>query len=93
MHRFLIPALAIAISIGATALLANGHAKAPNQGGMNSNADGAYRDGIFVGHLAAQRGQASHPLVGRWSNERDRASFAAGYQRGYGQGAAERAGE
>ena len=84
MNRFLVGALAISVSIGTTVVLANGnHARAANQGEMNSDADGAYRDGIFVGRLAAERGQASRPLVGRWSSERDRASFAAGYRRGY----------
>jgi hypothetical protein len=94
MNRFLVAALAVAVSIGTTAVLANGnHARAANQGEMNSDADGAYRDGIFVGRLAAERGQASRPPVGRRSSERDRVSFAAGYRRGYGRGGAERVGE
>jgi hypothetical protein len=45
--------------------------------------DGAFRDGLYIGKLAAGRGRPQHPLTGRWSTEKDRASFAAGYRRGY----------
>jgi len=47
--------------------------------------DGAFRDGYFIGRLTAERGLAPHPPVGRWSAAKDRASFAAGYRRGYGE--------
>jgi hypothetical protein len=45
--------------------------------------DGAYRDGLFQGKIAAERGDAPHIAVGRWSTVAERASFTAGYQRGY----------
>jgi hypothetical protein len=45
--------------------------------------DGAYRDGLFLGKFAADRGDAPHFAVGRWSTVAERASFTAGYQRGY----------
>jgi len=47
--------------------------------------DGAFRDGYFVGKLTAERGLVPHPPIGRWSNAKDRASFVAGYRRGYGE--------
>jgi hypothetical protein len=50
---------------------------------INQNADGAFRDGLFVGRLAAKRGDAPHVLSGRWSTEADRVSFTEGYVRGY----------
>jgi len=45
--------------------------------------DGAFRDGLYLGRLSAERGRAQQPPSGRWSTEKDRASFAAGYRRGY----------
>jgi len=46
-------------------------------------ADAAFRDGLYLGRLAAQDGRPERPMTGRWSSQRDRASFAAGFQRGY----------
>jgi len=45
--------------------------------------NGAYRDGLFLGRLAARRGDPGHTSVGRWAREADRPAFAAGYQQGY----------
>jgi hypothetical protein len=45
--------------------------------------DGAFRDGMYLGRLAAERGVAPHILTGRWATEADRAAFRAGYERGY----------
>ncbi|HEX6823491.1 MAG TPA: hypothetical protein VF123_15645 [Candidatus Sulfotelmatobacter sp.] len=44
--------------------------------------DAAYRDGLFLGKL--NRKERSHMLapVGRWSTEKDRASFVQGYRQG-----------
>ena len=40
----------------------------------------AYRDGLYVGKLAAQRGEQRLAPVGRWSAHDDRDAFLAGYQ-------------
>jgi len=53
--------------------------------------DGAFRDGIFLGGLAARRGNEPHIAVGRWATDRDRMSFAAGYRQGYSEFLATRA--
>jgi hypothetical protein len=45
--------------------------------------DAAYRDGIYLGKLARTAKSPMHPPIGRWSTEKDRASFAAGYRQGY----------
>ena len=45
--------------------------------------DAAFRDGLFQGRLAVQRGAAKNPATGRWNAEADRTSFAAGYQQGF----------
>ena len=43
----------------------------------------AFRDGMFHGHLQAQRGENPHLDAGRWSRDSDRQLFVAGYQDGY----------
>jgi hypothetical protein len=45
--------------------------------------DGAYRDGVFQGKLAAARGANPIPNLARWGSEKDRASFVTGYHEGY----------
>jgi hypothetical protein len=68
----------------ATALL---HGHHPNGGTVNAdisrNTDGAFRDGLFLGKRAAESGAAPNAPIGRWATKADRASFTAGYLRGY----------
>jgi hypothetical protein len=45
--------------------------------------DGAFRDGLYLGRLDADRGAQLHVARGRWATAEDRVSFIAGYQRGY----------
>ena len=80
-------ALAIAVCLGATAMLANSpHAIDPNAGlEARLAADGAFRDGLYLGKLAAESGQPLQPAIGRWSTSQDRATFTAGYRRGYSE--------
>jgi hypothetical protein len=40
----------------------------------------AYRDGLYVGKLAAQRGEQRLAPVGRWTTQTDRDAFLAGYE-------------
>jgi hypothetical protein len=40
----------------------------------------AYRDGLYVGKLAAQRGEQRPAPVGRWATPSDREAFLAGYE-------------
>jgi hypothetical protein len=47
--------------------------------------DGAFRDGLYLGQLAAERGSESHLAVGRWATPDDRSSFTSGYQQGYNE--------
>ena len=44
--------------------------------------DAAYRDGVFVGKLNRDGRQHMLVPVGRWSTEKDRASFVQGYRQG-----------
>jgi hypothetical protein len=85
MDKLFTYALAIAVSLGTTALLTN-NGRAPRQEqsvDASLAVDGAFRDGLYLGRLTAEGGRSLHPPIGRWSNERDRASFVAGYRRGY----------
>ena len=47
------------------------------------NADGAYRDGLYLGKLTASLGDEPHFCTGRWSRKTDQDLFSAGYERGY----------
>ena len=45
--------------------------------------DAAYRDGLYLGKLSRKANTSMRPPVGRWSTEKDRASFVAGYRQGF----------
>ena len=47
---------------------------------INALSSAAYRDGLYVGKLAAQRGEQRLAPVGRWSAQDDRDAFLVGYQ-------------
>lgn len=47
--------------------------------------DGAFRDGVYLGELARRAHRQMRPPIGRWSTEKDRASFTAGYREGFGE--------
>jgi hypothetical protein len=85
MNRIFTVVLVAAVCLGTTVLVAN-RTQIPGRD-ESSDAilavDGAFRDGIYLGRLTAESGQASHPITGRWSTDKDRASFTAGYNRGY----------
>ena len=81
MFKLATTGLALVLCVGTAGLIA-GKGK-PNNIDAHLAADGAYRDGLYVGRLAAQNGRPSRPMIGRWSTEQDRSSFAAGYARGY----------
>jgi hypothetical protein len=40
----------------------------------------AYRDGLYVSKLVAQRGEQHVAPVGRWATQTDRDAFLAGYE-------------
>jgi len=86
MDRIFIFALALAVCLATTASLRGGGHPAAANAGVPSEfvTDGAFRDGLYIGRMAAAEGKPQHPLVGRWSSEKDRASFLAGYLAGYG---------
>lgn len=42
-----------------------------------------YRDGLFQGKLARERGEAAHLSMSRWSSLVDRTAYTDGYQEGF----------
>jgi hypothetical protein len=79
----------IAVSLATSALLSK-HARVgvgTSQPDVRMAANGAYRDGLYVGRFAAESGRPERPQIGRWSTVSDRASFAAGYTSGYHESA------
>jgi hypothetical protein len=85
MDRIFTFTVALAVCLGTAALLANRGRAAGSVQSVEAQmaTDGAFRDGLYVGRLAAEHGRPLRPQIGRWSDERDRASFVAGYRRGY----------
>jgi len=84
MDKIFTLVLALAVCVGTIGMLANrSGAAGRHSADAQMAADGAFRDGLFVGRLAAEGGRPLHPQIGRWSSERDRTSFVAGYRRGY----------
>jgi hypothetical protein len=75
----------IAICLGTTATLAITNRSVGPTWNAEARlaADGAFRDGLYLGKLAAENGQPLRPTIGRWSRDQERAMFAAGYRRGY----------
>jgi hypothetical protein len=52
---------------------------------VDQNNDAAFRDGLYLGRIAAEAGAAPYIAIGRWLTAEDRASFTEGYQRGYNE--------
>ena len=69
----------------------NHNSSAANDDNVAQITDGAFRDGLYLGKLAADGGGEPHVAVGRWATAEDRSSFTAGYQRGYSELLASRA--
>ncbi len=90
MSRLPVLALAIAVSLGTTAMLANNQRTIEHPAIEEARlaADGAFRDGFYLGKVAAKSSRTQRPAVGRWSTGQDRANFLAGYRRGYGENVA-----
>ncbi len=94
MRRLFLFAIVLALCAGIAFVLRSG----PHQDFLPELQDdspvqtrAAFRDGLYLGGLAAERGEAPHVSEGRWLNHADRTLFAAGYQQGYDRGLAVRA--
>ena len=53
------------------------------EGDVSRDASAAFRDGLYLGRLAAEKGSPIRVASGRWATDSDRTLFAAGYRQGY----------
>ncbi|HEY6369046.1 MAG TPA: hypothetical protein VIX37_00570 [Candidatus Sulfotelmatobacter sp.] len=84
MDKIFTLALAMAVCLGTTAVLANSGRRAARVRMRIRTWPPTEHFGTgFTGKLAAEGGRPPRPLIGRWSTEWDQAAFAAAYGRGY----------
>lgn len=82
--RFVASLLAIAVSFGAgMSVPKSAAAKSFSARQTAQNTSGPFRDGLYLGELAATSGETPHISSGRWSASADQEAFAAGYEQGY----------
>ena len=75
-------ALAI-LGCSVTILAAYGHIRNTPPANANLVVSTAFEDGIYLGALAAGRGESPHIAIGRWATANDRQLFNAGYMESY----------
>ena len=86
MQRFLAYVLAMGCVGTSAAMLVSHDTTLQNKAAaIELNNDAAFRDGLYLGKLAQAENRTMRPPVGRWSSEKDRASFAAGFRLGVGE--------
>jgi hypothetical protein len=87
MKRILIWTFALALVAVGTVLEVRkteiSHAEPFAGGDQTRTMTAAFRDGAYIGKLAARDRESRHVSASRWSSEADRQLFAAGYERGY----------
>ncbi len=94
MKRLFVFVLVFAFCLGTAAMLRSLTRQGTSVTTNRSTGDttsGPFRDGLYLGELAAARGSAPHIAFGRWAADKDRASFTKGYQQGYDESLAIRA--
>jgi len=86
MQRFLTYVLAMGC-VGTSAMLVQRDTTIRQKQSVDERLtnDAAYRDGLYLGKLAHAAKRQARPPIGRWSTEKDRASFTAGYREGFGE--------
>jgi hypothetical protein len=92
MNRLSSYVLAIAVCLGAAATFASNRQLSTGRidGDFHQATEAAFRDGLYMGKLEAERGSSRIPM-GRWSREKDRSYFVAGYRQGHRELVANRA--
>jgi hypothetical protein len=93
MKTFSLFAVAVALGIGtASMLLADqqNQLSRSNAAAAAQITDAAFRDGLYLGRLAAEGGAKPHVAIGRWATLEDRSSFATGYRQGHSESLASR---
>jgi hypothetical protein len=85
MKKLSLFTVVIALSLGAAAMIRSRGSDAFRNSDVVANhiTSGAFRDGLYLGKLTAERGGEPHIASGRWAADEDRASFTVGFQQGY----------
>jgi hypothetical protein len=85
MKTLFLLAVGTALGMGTAAMLGTDHHShfVDSSATVVQNNDAAFRDGFFLGRIAAEAGAVPYIAIGRWSTPEDRASFTAGYHQGY----------
>ena len=91
MKKFRLNVLALFVVTASALTLHNGRATQTAATAPELMTNAAYRDGMYLGKLAAEQGTQPHVAVGRWAHADERAYFGAGYQQSYGETLALRA--
>jgi hypothetical protein len=81
MKKMTLSALAL-LGMTASALMLRG-GSIQSAAALELATNAAYRDGLYLGKLAAEQGSNVHVSAGRWARANDRAAFAAGYEHAY----------
>ena len=81
MQKFFALLLAVGC-VGTSAVVVRGSMLQPQGTAAQTANDAAFRDGLYLGRLAHAANRQMRAPVGRWSSEKDRASFVEGYQQG-----------
>ncbi len=87
MKRLSLFASVVAPGVGTASMLRGDHPKPVSVSNetVAQTTNGAFRDGLYLGRLAAGPGAEPHVARGRWATAEDQASFTAGYARGYSE--------
>ena len=93
MKRLSLFASVIALGMGTASMLHGDRPVAYFSANDNvaQTTNGAFRDGLYLGRLAAERGIPQHVARGRWATAEGQASFTVGYESGYMEVLASRA--
>jgi hypothetical protein len=94
MRRLFLFAIVLTLGAGVAFVLRSSAVRDPLLDVQNNRAvqtSAAFRDGLYLGGLAARHGEEPHFSEGRWANQVDRSSFKAGYQQEYDDAIAIRA--
>jgi hypothetical protein len=83
MKKLTLSALALLVMTASALTLRGGNMQTAAASELANSA--AYRDGLYLGKLAAEQGSDSHVSTGRWIQAKDRVAFAAGYEGAYNQ--------
>jgi hypothetical protein len=85
MKKLSVWTLVLAVLVGAAVVLKTKTVTNMSQASISDarSTSVAFRDGMYLGKLTAQKGEPQHVAVARWAFEADRESFTEGYAHGY----------